>query len=115
MMELSEVQIDSVTAVAVKGRVDSTTAGALKDRLVGLVGTGHAHLVVDFKDVDYISSAGFRTLLIASKAAEESGGRLVLCGINGEVRRLFEIGAFTEFFQILPSREEAAASIKPPA
>ncbi|HTP97029.1 MAG TPA: STAS domain-containing protein [Burkholderiales bacterium] len=114
-MELIEAQIDSVVALGINGRIDSVTAGTLKDRLAGLVQSGKAHLVVDFKDVAYISSAGFRTLLIAAKMAEEAGGRIALCGINGEVRRLFEIAAFTELFLILSDRNEAAAAVKRPA
>jgi anti-anti-sigma factor len=110
-MEITEFQSGAVTAVALRGRVDSATAGALKDRLSQLIQSGMSQLVIDFRDVAYISSAGFRTLLIIAKQSEAADGRLALCGISSEVRRLFEIAAFTDLFFIVPSREEAIAAL----
>ena len=108
-MEITETKSGAVTTVALKGRVDSATAGTLRERLSKLVESVPARLVIDFRDVAYISSAGFRTLLIIAKQSEDAKGGLALCGISSEVRRLFEIAAFTELFLILPSREEAIA------
>jgi anti-sigma B factor antagonist len=110
-MEITEIQSGTVTAVAVKGRIDGATAGPLRDRLSKLIASGLSRLVVDFREVAYISSAGFRTLLIIAKQSEDAAGHLALCGISSEVRRLFEIAAFTDLFLILPSREEAIAEL----
>jgi anti-sigma B factor antagonist len=110
-VEITEIQSGTVTAVALRGRIDSVTAGPLKDRLSNLIASGLSRLVVDFREVAYISSAGFRTLLIVAKQSTDANGRLVLCGISSEVRRLFEIAAFTELFLILPNREEAIAAV----
>ena len=110
-MEITEIQSGKVTAVSIKGRVDSTTAGALRDRLSRLIESGLAKLVIDFREVAYISSAGFRTLLIIAKQSADADGHLALCGVSAEVRRLFEIAAFTDLFLILPSRDEAIAAV----
>lgn len=110
-MEIIETKSGSVTTVSLKGRVDSATSATLKERLSRLVESVPAQLVIDFRDVVYISSAGFRTLLIIAKQSEEAKGGLALCGISSEVRRLFEIAAFTDLFLILPSREEAIAAL----
>jgi len=110
-MEITEIQSGTVTAVAVKGRIDGATAGPLRDRLSKLIASGLSRLVVDFREVAYISSAGFRTLLIIAKQSEDAAGHLALCGISSEVRRLFEIAAFTDLFLILPNREEAIAEL----
>jgi anti-anti-sigma factor len=110
-VEITEIKSGAVTTVALKGRIDSTTAGPLKDRLCALAESVPAKLVIDFRDVAYISSAGFRTLLIIAKQTEDVSGALALCSISSEVRRLFEIAAFTELFLILPSREEAIAAL----
>ena len=110
-MEITETKSGAVTTVALKGRVDSATAGTLRERLSKLIESVPARLVIDFRDVAYISSAGFRTLLIIAKQSEDAKGGLALCGFSSEVRRLFEIAAFTELFLILPSREEAIAAL----
>jgi len=110
-MEITETQSGTVTAVALRGRVDSATAGALRERMSKLIESGLAQLVIDFREVAYISSAGFRTLLIVAKQSADAHGRLALCGVAGEVKRLFDMAAFTDLFLILPTREEAIAAL----
>jgi len=105
-MEIIETRIHAVVVIDVKGRIDSTSAGPLQERLSGLARSDCAGLVIDFKQVPYISSAGFKALLIAAKHGEESGCALVLCGVVGEVRRMFEIAAFDQVFSILATRKE---------
>lgn len=105
-MEMIEAQYGKVTAVAVKGRVDTTSAPALQERLSALVRSGCSGVIVDFQHVVYISSAGFKALLIAAKQAEGLRCGVALCGIAGEVRRMFDIGAFDQVFTILQTREE---------
>jgi anti-anti-sigma factor len=109
-MEIDTASLDTVTAVAVKGRVDSTTADKLRDHLTDVIRAGSARLVIDLKEVTYISSAGFRTLLITARSVETAKGKLALCGVGGEVKRLFDIASFTELFTILPNRDDAVAA-----
>ena len=105
-MEIIENLDGAIASVEIKGRIDSTTAGGLQERLTGLVRSGRSGLVIDFRQVAYISSAGFRALLIAAKLGEESRCGIALCGIAGEVRRMFEISAFDEVFTILATRQD---------
>jgi anti-anti-sigma factor len=111
-MDIKAVPFEDVMAVAVKGRVDSTTAEGLKNRLGEIIRSGSGRLVIDLKEVSYISSAGFRTLLIAAREVEKVSGRMVLCGIVGEVKRLFDIAAFTDLFTILPTQDEAVNALR---
>ena len=97
-MKMVEAVAEDVTVLEAYGRLDSTTAKEFGDRLVALVQAGRNAIVVDLKNIAYISSAGFRVLLIANRATSEKQGKLALCGITGEVRRLFEIGAFLDQF-----------------
>ena len=89
---------------------------ALADRpyeesLTELVRSGSRGLIVDLRHVAYISSAGFRALLIAAQLGETSRCALALCGIGSEVRRMFEMGAFDQVFTILATREECVAHL----
>lgn len=111
-MELHEEQVNGVTALAVKGRIDSTTAPALGQKLESVVAAPASRLVVDFRELEYISSAGFRVLLVAAKRAEEAGSRLVLCSLSAKVRQLFDLGGFLELFTITTSRDDAIAAAK---
>lgn len=115
MQIFESVQSGEATPVVIiepHGRIDSSTAHELADRLTGLISAGSPKLIIDFREIAYISSAGFRTLLIAGRAAEVVGGQLVLCGVAGEIRRLFDLGAFTDLFMICGSREESLARLR---
>jgi anti-anti-sigma factor len=111
-MELREEQVNGVTALSVKGRIDSTTAPALGQKLEAVVAAPASRLVVDLRELEYISSAGFRVLLVAAKRADETGSRLLLCGLSGKVRQLFDLGGFQDLFAIAASRDEAIAAAK---
>jgi anti-anti-sigma factor len=111
-MELREEQVEGVTALAVRGRVDSTTAPALGQRLEAAVAAPASRLVVDLRELEYISSAGFRVLLVAAKRAEVAGSKLVLCSLSGKVRQLFDLGGFLDLFAITASRDDAIAAAR---
>lgn len=105
-------EVEAIVIVEPRGRIDSNTAREFADHLTTLIASGTSRLVVDFSASEYISSAGFRALLIAGKAAEEVQGRLVLCGMAGEIRRLFDLGAFSDLFMICSSREDSLARLR---
>jgi anti-anti-sigma factor len=111
-MKLVEGVTEDVTVLEAYGRLDSTTAKEFGDRLIALVQAGQSAIVVDLKNIAYISSAGFRVLLIANHAAAGRAGKLALCGVIGEVRRLFEIGGFTERFLICQTQADGIGKLR---
>jgi anti-anti-sigma factor len=111
-MDLSEERLDQVIALSVRGRIDSTTAPHFGQRLDSVVAAPSGRLVVDLRDLDYISSAGFRVLLVAAKRADETGSRLVLCGLSSKVRQLFDVGGFLDLFSITATRDEAISAAR---
>ena len=111
-MEIVESQSDGVVIVEPRGRMDSTTAKPFGDRVVELIRSGSHHLLIDLGEVLYISSAGFRSLLIARKLIDEFKGKLVLCGMSAEIKRLFEIGHFTDLFLVCATRDEGVSKAK---
>ncbi len=56
--------------------------------------------VVDFKDLEYISSAGLGTLLQAQKRLRVSGGGLRLVNANKHIRDIFRFSGFDKIFEI---------------
>lgn len=111
-MDLRQDTVEGVTVLEVVGRVDSTTAPALQDRLTSTMATPRARVLIDFTRLDYISSAGFRVLLLAAKRADQAGSRFVMCGLSGKVRQLFELGGFLDLFPIVGSRDEGVAAAR---
>ena len=111
-LKLVEGVIENVTILEAYGRLDSTTSKKFSDRLIALVQAGRSAIVVDLKNIAYISSAGFHVLLIAKRAAAEKRSKLALCGVIGEVKKLFEIGDFTERFLICQTQSDAIGKLR---
>ena len=112
-MELMEEVAEDVTVLEAYGRLDSATAKEFGDRLTALIQSGRSAILVDLKNIAYISGAGFHALLIAKRAAAENRSKLALCGVIGEVKKLFEIGDFTERFLICQTQSDAIGKLKP--
>lgn len=111
-MEMIESSADGVTIVEPRGRIDTNGAKPFGDRLAELIRSGSRQIVIDLKHIQYISSAGFRALLIACKLTAATNGKLVLCGMSAEIRRLFDLGAFNDLFTICATRDEGLAKAK---
>jgi anti-anti-sigma factor len=111
-MDLKEEEFGGVTVVQVKGRLDSTTSPMLGERLTAMLGAAKARVLVDFSQLEYISSAGFRILLQAAKRADQNASRLVLCSVSGKVRQLFDLGGFLDLFSITASRDDGIAAFR---
>jgi anti-anti-sigma factor len=110
-MEVQEIPAGRITILAIKGRIDSSNAIDLSNRLRALYTKPGVLLLLDFQGIDYITSAGFRTLLIGRRHAASSGGALALCSLTEKVRDLFEMGGFMENFSIYPTREEGIVQL----
>jgi anti-anti-sigma factor len=106
-MDLRQESVGGVTVLEVIGRIDSTTAPALQEQLASVMTAPQASVLIDLSRLDYISSAGFRVLLLCAKRAEALGSRLLLCGLSAKVRQLFDLGGFLDLFAISASRQDA--------
>jgi anti-anti-sigma factor len=96
-----------IKILAVSGRLEPLNGKDLRDTINVLIGEDAVDLVVDFEQMDYMASAGFRELFFAGKKLSRQGGRLVVCSLQGEVKRIFEIAHFDTAYPILASRQAA--------
>lgn len=112
-MTIDESTRDGVTVLAPHGRIDTTTSGALEDRVRRVVDDGVRSLIVDFSEVEYISSAGLRVALVLAKRLRGLDGQLVLCGMAQPVRQVFQLAGFLPLFAITSDREAALARFAP--
>jgi anti-sigma B factor antagonist len=105
-MDIAEEHVANITIVEVKGGIDSNAAKTLGDKLSSLIAGGRTRLVIDLEHVGYICSAGFRVLFVADRLVDDANGKLALCKLSAEAQKLFELAAFTDLFEIYPSREQ---------
>ncbi len=106
-MQFAQEQAGDVVVVRLAGRLDSGTAPAAEARLAPLLG-GTPHLAIDLSQLEYISSAGLRVLLVVAKRVQQAKGRVVLFGLAPKIREVFAISGFDRIFAI---EADAAAAI----
>ncbi len=69
-------------------------------------------LVVDMGKVEYISSGGLRSFLLALKEMKKRGGSMALCNLGPSVSKVFKLSGFNTIFEILLGREEAVDKLR---
>lgn len=109
-MHISQEKHDEVIVVAPQGRIDSTTSAAFDAHLSGLPKIG-PRIVIDFAEVDYISSAGLRVMLTLAKRVRDARGALALCSLDDTVRQVFELAGFLPLFAVEGSRDGAVRAV----
>lgn len=110
-MQIAESRVDGIVAVALAGRIDTTTSPVLEQHLLGLLTGGERRIVVDFSGVDYISSAGLRVMLVLARRVRDANGQLGLCAMGDAVRQVFQLAGFLPLFTVRDSRAAAVQHI----
>lgn len=103
-------QEDNITIVAVNGSVDALTAPDLARVIVDEIAEGHINLVIDLTSVDFMSSAGLRTLLGAVKESRSQGGDLRIASTNPGIDKVLKMSGFHNIAKVFTSNTDAIAS-----
>jgi len=111
-MDIGVEHLGAVIRLTPHGRIDSASSAVLAERMEEIVAQGGRRLVVDFRDVKYVTSAGFRALLVGDARMRDAGGRLALCCLPPDVQRLFDLAALNDDFMIAPSLEASVAQLQ---
>lgn len=106
-MEFSVDEIGDVRAVKITGNLDTQASPAAQEQLIQLIDGGATKVLIDFEDLNFISSSGLRMLLVAVKRLEAIGGQLRVCNANKMVQDVFEVSGFSDIFSVYGSRAEA--------
>jgi anti-anti-sigma factor len=107
-VEVSQSRLGDHLVLHAVGRVDTQTSEAFQTELLA-VADGRADLIIDFAQVEYISSAGFRALMTAARRMPKDR-RLAVVALNDIVRELFAIARFHHVVPVFGSSAEAAAA-----
>lgn len=100
-------EVPNCLVVSVSGRLDTLTSPDLDKAGKGWIEGGRIDVVLDLNELDYISSAGLRSVLALAKAIEANGGRIVLSGAKGMVQEVLSMSGFDSFLRILPDLDGA--------
>ena len=101
-MQLEISRRDQCLLIGVNGRLDTMTAPEFDRYAQAELGQENGQVVLDLHGLDYVSSAGLRALLGLTKLVEANGGKMSICGLRGEVQKVFELSGFIRIFAVCP-------------
>jgi anti-anti-sigma factor len=106
-METFEYRERDIIILQLQGKLDSFTSKGFQEKLLGLIEQGESKIVIDGALLEYISSAGIKIFYLASNRLQEANGKMVFCGLNKRIQRVFDIVEMSSEFLIFPTREQA--------
>nr|WP_023597398.1 STAS domain-containing protein [Pandoraea pnomenusa] len=96
---------------SVSGRLDSAAAAEFERQVQEVLAKSPEKLVFDFSELSYISSAGLRVVLDAGRTMRMHGGDLLITGLDGMAREIFELSGFLALFRQVASAHDADARV----
>ncbi|MBM4328079.1 MAG: STAS domain-containing protein [Deltaproteobacteria bacterium] len=106
-MDITLNKSGQLAIVLVGGRMDTLSAPEFEKKMQEWIGQGETRFVVDFHNLDYISSAGLRSLMVVAKDARARGGELVCCALKGVVKQVFDVSGFSALLPVYGSMDDA--------
>ena len=97
-MNITKTNEGAKLTLALEGRLDTTTAPHLEAEVKSALG-GVTELVLDFSQLEYLSSAGLRVLLAAQKVMNKQG-KMVIHHVNETILEVFEVTGFIDILTI---------------
>lgn len=95
-MEITSKKENESLIISIDGRIDTNTAPTFNDETLKLI-NGEKRVVLDFTDVEYISSAGLRVVLSLHKSMAATAGELIIAHARDEVMEVFDMTGFSSF------------------
>ena len=106
-MKVSVSQSGDTQTFVLEGRLDSEATPQFEQQCLEVTSSDTKTLMLDCTKLEYLSSAGLRTILTAGKTLQAKGGKLVLCVPKGLTRQIVEAAGFHKLFQVCETMAEA--------
>ncbi len=106
-MEIIEEVQNDINIYRLIGRLDSNTSQMLEEKVFQAISDGSKKIIVDFENLNYISSAGLRLIFKANKALLREDGYVILCSMQKYIREIFKTTEIDTFVPILDTMDQA--------
>jgi anti-anti-sigma factor len=87
-MEITERRTADVVTLGLSGKLNTTTAKVFEEKILAHIESGDRRFIIDFAQLDYISSSDLRVLVSAAKRLANDNGKIVLCSLKDPVREV---------------------------
>ncbi|MGE5479745.1 MAG: STAS domain-containing protein [Chloroflexota bacterium] len=109
---IEQKQIEDIDCLNLSGYLDAHTAPELESKLEELINEGNIKIVVNFENLDYISSAGLGVFMAFIEDIRESGGDIKLAKMKSKVFNVFDLLGFPMLFDIEKEESDAVKKFK---
>ena len=106
-MEIGINDSGEVKVISFKGNLYTNTTPDAETELNKLIYSGVTKIVINWEELNYMSSAGLRVLLSTTKNTKSKGGSCQICCLNDMVQEVFDISGFSLIFSVYKTKEEA--------
>ena len=92
--------------ISIAGSLDSNTAQQLQQSVDTEISDSVATVIFDFKDLDFLSSAGLRVIFKTKKTMDNSGGKFLLVNLQPQIKKVFEIIKALDGMNVFKDQDE---------
>jgi anti-anti-sigma factor len=113
-MNVSSRRFANTVVLRVEGRLDQDSCAAFTTDLMKFVEAAAAEsgaVVLDLEGLEYISSAGLRCFMLASRQAKSQRAKIAVAALQPMVAEIFQISHFNLVFQVFPTVREALGAV----
>ncbi len=104
-MEITTREQDGITIIDISGRLDASNSKEAENIILAAEGE-ESKVILNLENLEYISSAGLRVLLLSAKKARSGHGKICIVSLTENVKDVFEISGFSAIFEIADNLEE---------
>lgn len=108
-MEINSRDENDVIVVSLDGELDTNTSPGAETYLNELRAGGAQKILLNFEKLDFISSAGLRVLLATAQELKGAGGAFRICGLNPDVKEVFDISGFSTLLMVFEDEAKGLA------
>jgi anti-anti-sigma factor len=109
-MDIKPRQHGDILVLDMIGRLDSSAAGKAHDAMANFANSGAKRVVLNLDKLEFVSSAGLRTILTLAKLLQSSGGDMKICHASPGVKEVLEASGFNSLIKIFDDEASAIQS-----
>ncbi|NML64395.1 STAS domain-containing protein [Hymenobacter sp. RP-2-7] len=103
--------VEDITVVTAEGSIDSKTAGEFERTALTAI-QGQREVIIDLTQVDFLSSAGLRVLLVVYRQLKAKNGQVVLVGTSEDIKDVMSDTGFLSFFSTVDTLAQGLALLQ---
>jgi anti-sigma B factor antagonist len=97
---------NNILIIKVNGSIDSNTAPEIQEKVLE-ASADSKNVIIDLSEVDFVSSAGLRVILMIYRQIKSKDGKVVLVGVSEEIEDVMTVTGFANFFEMVDTVENA--------